>query len=393
MKKILLSMLILIMTSLSLNAAVQYRLEDFLDDEGGAGVGFLSIDNRPFVKTSLSPNFKFNSFILGLDFNLYIPTDGNDSIPDGLDWVVFRKVGYDHKSKYGFEWGRLTNMRFGYGMVMDDYDTGAGGTSEFDQNKTGLYTYATFQNVKIKALISYLNTQAVRVEAPFENIKMFGAPLTLGATYVTDTDGVSDSVTGATRSAETVYGADVGLPISEQFTPYAEAANIENRGSGFSAGFLGAVGDLDYKAEYRYLEAGFVPGYFSPTYEATSFNFDTDSLQEDVSGILVSAKTTQLNGNVLAGAQYELYDEVNRLTAAVGWKNVSPLTGVINYAKEFSAGDDTLGTAIMDFYYVTGKWYDLVGQYKWVFLPNGETDESYSVGIRVVPEELFPDFL
>ena len=99
-----------------------------------------------------------------------------------------------------------------------------------------------------------------------------------------------------------------------------------------------------------------------------------------------------MNGNVLAGAQYELYDDVNRLTAAVGWKNLSPLTGVINYSKEFSAGDDTLGTAIMDFYYVTGKWYDIVGQYKWVFMPNGETDESYSVGIRVVPQELFPDF-
>ena len=373
---------------------VQYNLEEFMDEETiSGGIGFVKAEDRTFIKTSLAPNFKIRSLTLGLDLNLYIPTDEDDSIPDSLDFVVFRKIGTTIRKKLGFEWGRLTNLRYGYGLIMDDYDSGSGGGTEFNQGKTGFNGYAKIKGIKFQGLVTYLNTAALRVEVPVADIKLFGAPLTLGATYVEDSDGVSDNVTTAYRDSQTAFGLDIGLPISDTFTLFSEYAQLENHGDGFSTGFLGKAGIFDYRGEFRILQAGFVPGYFNNTYEATSFDFDTDSLTEDTSGFLFAAKTEQMNGNVLAGLQYELYDDVNRLTAAVGWKNISPVTGVINYAKEFNVGDDSLGTAIMDFYYDTGKWYDIIGQYKWVFLADGTTEETYSFGIKLIPQELMPSFL
>ena len=396
MKKILLTLFALISFNVTLFAAVQYDLADFLDQGStSAGLGLISVDNRPFSKMSLSPNYNFKGLSLGFDLNIYIPMDGNSDIPDGLEWIVFRKVGYNHKGKYGFEWGHLKNLRFGYGLIMDDYDTGSGGGTSFSQNKTGFYGFGTYQNVKLKTLYTYLNTQALRLETTLSSLKLFNTPIIVGGTYVTDTDGVNDSITGAQRDSQTAYGVDIGVPISDLFTLYSEVAQIQNHGKGLSTGFLGDFNNISYRAEYRYLTSDFVPGYFNNSYEATSFDFSSDSLQEDLSGILVAARTEQLNGDVLAGVQYEYYKDINRITAGIGWKNLTPVTGVINYSKEFSASDNTLGTAVMDFYYETGKWYDIVGQYKWVFLPNNESETYYSIGIQVVPGEIIsmPDFL
>ena len=47
-------------------------------------------------------------------------------------------------------------------------------------------------------------------------------------------------------------------------TPYVEYAELTDRGKGASIGFRGNILELvDYRAEYRDLGVGFVPGYFT----------------------------------------------------------------------------------------------------------------------------------
>lgn len=374
--------------------AVEYYLEDFLESSSSAGAGITTIDDETYFKTSISPDFTVKSVLVGFDLNLYIPVDFDGGFPEGADVLVLRKLGYDHYDKHGFQWGRLKHMTFGQGLLMYNYDTGSGGSIEFSQNKTGLYAYASIYNTKIKTLYTDLSTKAARIETALPRVELFGAPVHIGATYVEDSDGVDDDVTGATRASQTGYAGDIFIPIAgDAFTVYAEYASLEDYGDGYSTGVRGAQGPVHYKAEYRILNEGFVPSYFDNVYEATSFNFDTDALQEQTSGFLVALETALMNDNILAGAEYEKYDEHNRLSAALGWKNVGPVTGVYNYSKDFGLEDDTDGVGILDFYYVTGKWYDIIGRAKWVY-KTGEDDEmTYSAGIQINPDKLFSGFM
>ena len=59
----LLGLLIIFTFSLShMFGAVQYELSEFLEEGGSVGVGYVNVDNRPFSKVSLSPDFEFSSF-------------------------------------------------------------------------------------------------------------------------------------------------------------------------------------------------------------------------------------------------------------------------------------------------------------------------------------------
>ena len=96
-----------------------------------------------------------------------------------------------------------------------------------------------------------------------------------------------------------------------------------------------------------------------------------------------------MNGYARAGFQYENYDDINVLSASLGWKKIGPVTGVINLVKPYNS-DDNRAVVVADLFYSTGKFYDLNVKIKRVY-DNADTfTESVSVGVTFSPERLIP---
>jgi len=389
MNRFLLSVVLSVVVSSSV-FGIQYQLSEFMQEKSSAGFGYVNIDDKSYFKTTINPNFSLKGLQLGLGVNLYLSL-GDYGYPKSADFLTLRYIGYDYQKKHGFKYGRLNNLTLGQGLLVDGFDTGSGGTNEFNNKKTGALAYVTVLKTKVTALQTAQDVQGVRIERPI--VQLASAPLSIGATYMTDNDGINDSTSGTlvTRPKQDGYAADVFWPIGgDFFTLFTEYSELIDQGKGVSSGARGTFFNIvDYRAEYRALGKGFVPGYFNQTYQSTGFNFTTDALSDKTSGILVNAASDIMGDYAKAGLQYERYEDVNVLTAALGWKQIGPVTGVINYSKPFSTADDR-AIVIGDFYYRTNYIFDLIFRVKRVSSNSSEFTESVSVSTVFKIERLFP---
>lgn len=392
LNKIILSLLLSILLISQANAGIHYELEDFDKPAIEGGLSLVNVDGDTLLKVGFSPDLKLGPIELGIDLNLYSPAD--KASKHNLQWVTLRKVGYNHKDRHGFEWGRLRDLTLGYGLLMDDFDTGSGGSSEFITEKAGFHGFTTLFDTRVDAVWTGQDLKAGRVaHTVFNRTPIFGSPLVIGATYVTDEDGVKDKVNEdefQLREKQTGYAADIALPIGGKlFTVYSEYAKLENHGDGLSAGITGKVfNQLKYRTEVRRLKSGFAPGYYNRTYEATAFNFETDALQEDATGFLASLSTSFLNDHFKAGAMYEKYADIEMTTAAFGWKRLGNTAGVINYTIPMQGSDQAIGQA--DIVYITGRAWDYIINIKRVYQTKDTFTESYTIGVRFNLDKLIP---
>jgi len=379
-KKICLFLLLCVSTI----SAVEYQLADFMKEDSNIDAGYVNIDSDSFFKVGLNPDFKWKMLELGLNVNLYVPL-GDYDVPDDLDWVALRHLGINYKDIHGIKFGKLRNITLGQGLLVDDFSTGT--STQFVQSETGVIGFTTILDTKITAMQTVENVQAVRVERPV--VAVANTPVIVGATFAQDTDGIdADDITRAEQSG---YAADISYPIGgEVFTLYAEYAELTDYGSGASAGARGSLFNLiSYKAEYRTLGTSFAPGYFNSTYQETSFDFSTDALSEKVSGFLVNAGTSFMGDFAKAAVQYELYDEINVLSGALGWKQIGPVTGVVNVSKPFNAQDNS-AIVVADLYYRTGKFYDLIIRHKRVYETSDDYTQSTEVAFSFNTSKLLP---
>ncbi|MBI60137.1 hypothetical protein CL657_02850 [bacterium] len=390
MKQFIFGILFIFLTT-AVQGGIQYQLSDFMKEDTAAGFGYVNIDNNSYFKANINPNFNLKGLQVGLGIDLYIPM-GDYGYPKSADWLTLRYLGYDYQKKHGFKYGRLSNVTLGQGLLVDGFDTGSGGTSEFNNQKTGFLGYLTVLKTKVTALQTAQNVQGLRVERPL--LELASTPVIVGATYMRDEDGVNDDSSGTlvTRPAQDGYAADVSYPIGGQFfTLYTEYAKLVDHGQGVSSGARGTFFDIvDYKAEYRVLGTDFVPGYFNNAYQSTAFNFSEGALKEQVSGVLVNATSDIMGEYAKAGLQYELYDDVNVLTAALGWKQIGPVTGVLNYSKPFNSENNN-AILVGDFYYRTAKFYDLVIRVKRVYVSSNEFTESVGFSVVFKIDRLLPN--
>jgi hypothetical protein len=374
-------------------AGISYKLEDFESKGLNSGLGMINVDGNTFLKTSISPDLNLGPVGLGVDFNLYLPMNSTGTYPSELNFLTLRHVSYDHEKKFGIKWGRLQSVTFGYGLLMDDFDTGNWGTTEFTNEKAGVLGYATIDPVRVDAMWTAKNVMAGRASYEFKDTFMLGSPIVIGGTYVTDENGVDNDINGniIQRNSQNGYGVDIGVPLGgEFFTLYTEYAQLIEQGKGASVGFRGTFfNQLDYRAEYRSLGARFVPGYFNNTYEATSYDFSTDSITEKVNGFLVSAASTFMDGAFKGGLIYEKYNDINLLTAAVGWRRFQNTVGVINYTVPFQGKSNAIAEA--DILYYTGGWLDYVAHIKRVYITTSHFTESWSFGVRANLNKLVPN--
>ncbi len=392
--KVLFSLLFATLLTTHAVAGIHYELEDFEKPNLSGGLSLINVDGDTLLKVGLSPDLKLGPIDLGLDINFYSPSD--KASDHHLQWVSLRHVGYNYHDKHGFTWGRLRDLTLGYGLLMDDFDTGSGGSSEFVTKKAGFRGFTTLFNTRVDAVWTGENVKAGRVaHTVLQHTPIFGSPLVIGATYVTDSDGVHETLAGTNndpinRAKQDGYAADVALPIAGKlFTVYTEYAKLVNHGQGMSAGAKGTIfGQINYRAEVRTLGEDFVPGYYNRTYQATSFDFSTDAPQKQLTGFLASTSTSFMNDYFKIGAMYEHYDNINLATAGLGWKKVGNTVGVINYTIPFQGQGQAVGQA--DILYITGRAWDYVVHIKRVYQTKDTFTESYSVGVRFNLDKLLP---
>jgi hypothetical protein len=380
-------------------AGVNYQLEDFEKKALQANVKLIKLDGKDYLKGSLSPNLNLGPIEVGFDLNLYGSLSDTSERPDELQPLfVLRRVAYDHNKQHGFEWGRLRNITLGYGLLVDDYDSGSAGTSEFTTKKAGFLGYTTHHPLRADVMYTATDVKALRLSYSFDNSPILGSPIVIGSTYISDSDGVNENYLDKSISRPAVNGLafDAALPIAGDFltfyTEYAQLMDPDNTpsGRGGSAGLRGSFFDqTNYRLEYRRLGSSFAPGYFNGTYEGT--NFDASELpSKPINGYLASLSTELLNGNYRGGVVFESYEDRNPiLTAAIGWSALGNTVGVINYRVPFDGKSNKVVNA--DILYKTGSWYDLEFHMKRTYLSSNTFMESWSFGTRVNVGGLFPN--
>lgn len=376
------------------HAGLSYRLEDVLQKNIVGGMGFDKINGQDYAHVSLSPDFDFRPLLIGVDLNMYAALGAARGYDSELQPITLRKVAYeDDSGGYGLKWGRLTNITFGYGLLMDQFDSGSGGTMAFTTKKAGVLGYVNWEPVKVEGLMTGRNVKAVRAAYTQYDSFVFGQPMVIGATYASDSDGVYDDVYGRSlRAKQDAYGVDVGLPIGgDFFTVYTEYTKLVDQGQGMNTGVRGDFfGSYDYRFEYRRLGTDFVPGYFNDSYEATAFSFLTDAPHTAINGFLGSLGATFLDGQMKAGAMYEKYDDRDGLfTAATGWKEFFNTSGVINYTVPFNGSNFRMLTS--DVIFNTHGFLNYLLQYKRIYITDNSVMESWSFGTRLDLEPVLSD--
>jgi len=337
LKKISLALFIIGLLSSQVFSVVSYRLEDF-QTPGKSSIGIITKGSDSYFKMGLSPDLEFGALGIGFDLNLYVPMGSNKSIPSEFQWFSFRKISYQEQN-WGLQWGRLTNISYGYGLLLDRYDSGSAGSPEFNTSKAALEGYYKQAPYGVRGLTSASNFKAVRADYTVDGPVLFGKPLIIGVNYAEDSDGVNDSIltTHNIVSAQSGFSVDAGVPIFDKtLRVYTEYAKLTNKGSGAALGIGGELAaNFTYKLEYRMLGANFLPGYFNAIYEASTTPNAFPS--SETSGLMGYMGISLFDDYIKTEFLYESYANNDpMLSAAIGWRKVGPTVGVINYIKSFS---------------------------------------------------------
>jgi hypothetical protein len=247
------------------------------------GLGMTFIDGRSYTTISLTPEFTFGEFGLGLRLELLF---------DNQDNFKFRTIGWEDASaiarsiryaRYGHKGspvyirlGSLVASTIGHGFIMWQYSNEA----DYDRRRFGAVLDLDFDHVGIETGVSDLG-----------NVDLFGGRLYFRPLFSTEIPILSNLEFGGSAVTDqnpdhnretdddkiTEWGMDVGLPLvkSEVFKTvlyfdYAKFIDFgEGKVAGINVGFpnISGVFNLDIRFERRWLGDQFIPSYFNTLYE------------------------------------------------------------------------------------------------------------------------------
>jgi hypothetical protein len=399
-KKGIFGLLLCAIISTSAYPIISYDLKDFMNPGTKSSFGVIVVKDKPYFKAGLSPDMQFGPLGLGLDINLYVPLTSNDSVPSEMQWLNFRMLSYDHYDIAGIKWGRLTNIEYGYGLLMDKYDSGSAGSSqEFNTKKAATEVYYNDKtlNIGIRAMASATNVKALRVQYTVGDNIAFGKPLIIGGNYIEDSDGVyidQDNVSQNIKPYQKAYSVDAGIPIFDKaLRAYTEVARLENQGDGGEIGLGGSLQPLEYKVAYRILAKGFCPGYFGKWYEA---NVSANYLTKDTQGLLAYAGISFMDDYIKTGIMYEAYESQDPIVSwAIGWRKLGPTIGVVNFTRSMS--DQNGGVADASIFYEGFPYMpfpaDAILSVRRIYrFPNNfdNFDQTFSITVQPNLNKMFP---
>ena len=318
--------------------------------EGGAGVTV--IDGQVFYLVTLTPEFAFGNFGLGLDFNLRINKEGKIRQGDYVHFSDFlRIVRYGRWGQKGDHFyirvGALDYSRLGHGFIVYNYRNSA----SYDLRTTGIELDADFDKYGFESVYSDVTASSlfgirgyVRPVkfTPAAKIPIIGG-FELGATYAADLNKNSNKTYGLVGGVPTtaiansnsgdrmaVYGIDAGLPLlslsAVKSTLYGDLAKIKGYGNG------GAVGiDMNFygmgliwigaKYERRWLGDQFLPSYFDALYERDRYSLtDTSNFASKAASLRYAQKSQGYFGQIIISI-LNTFNIVGGYQAPVGVKN------------------------------------------------------------------------
>ncbi len=268
---------------------------------GDLSLGYIKAGTREVANLTWHPDFKIGPWGMGADVNVAL---GEDK-PDGYEEVVLRYLEYDD-GRRGLRYGIIDNLTWGHGLLIKNYSTRIAGPVLLNSQQLALKGYLDMDKYVIRGLWTKSGINGYRVEERINTM------LTLGQTYITDTNGVA--LPGTTESQKvTGVGLDASIPLPYNFEGYAEWAHLVDHGSGLGAG-LGWGADLfvleaSFLAEYRMLDSNFVPGYFNEDYETNPINLTSAEATGNVkNGYLAQLGLKALDIATLTVA-YENYND------------------------------------------------------------------------------------
>ncbi len=374
------------------SGAIRYDLDSFLPKGPKTDFSLIGSNGYTYAKMAIQQDFEVGPVGLGIDAKVYLPTQEGAPYPADFQFFTIRKASYTHNDIAKIEYGKLENITYGYGLLIDDYNSSIGGESgEFTFRKSGIKTSIKLNPIQLDAMGTAGSVYAGRVTYDLPGITVLDAPVRMGASYITDEDGLSEKLVNGqvSRPRQSGYGLDIGIPLAGDFlVAYSEYAKLVDYGDGISAGVKGNILDLlKYRAEYQSFGRQFMPGYFNTTYEATSFNPITDFPVQSQQGVILSASA----GNptflpISAGLQCEFYSDRSLVTAAVGWTGFMGTHGVVNYTVPFQNSANSIVDSSV--YFESGNMFDYVVNARRISYQNNSYTESISVGVQVKTDRL-----
>ena len=295
--KILAVSLLMVLFTVSAAFAQMPSIYSTANFSNGISLGFLNTGTTNTGLASWNPDLGLGAFKLGLGVNIPF----NDPSGRVVDRVVVRYAQYDSQ-KWGFRYGVISNYTLGYGLLVDNYTSAQTGIVQ-SNNQSGLRGYFNQGIYGAEALGTWSKFYAVRLS---EEIT---PRLTLGQYYAADSDGIDFKRPDGTQvvyPSQSGFGLDAGYSVWSGGTIFAEYAKMMNHGAGISAGFNQDldifIGRANLRAERRFIDKNFIPGYFNENYETNPIDiasYEAASSRKD--GYRLSAGATVLSkGNIWA---------------------------------------------------------------------------------------------
>ena len=267
--------LLLVLFVLALGFSVQAQISTTVTQTGsnqtqissnlaGISIGYIKVGTEEIGNLAWHPDFKIGPWGLGADVNVAL----GDKKPSGYENVVLRYVEFDDGKK-GLRYGVIDNLTWGHGLLMRNYSTRMAGPVLLNNEQMGMKGYFDTGKYVFRFLGTRRNVYGLRLEERVHPL------LTLGQTYITDTDGVQLAGTNEVQKISGL-GVDASVPLPLNFMGYAEYAQLLEHGGGLSVGINWAYDIMviytNFLAEYRFLDNNFIPGYFDANYETSPIN-------------------------------------------------------------------------------------------------------------------------
>jgi hypothetical protein len=248
-------------------------------------------------KLGFQPDLSIGKFGVGLDLTfrfklypdantpieLYIP----DWVPQGdqtifdvyLPKFMYVRYGLRGVDPLYAKLGSIADFTLGNGLIVSNY-----ANTRFlpDKRLFGLQAgldgaLFKFPYIGFEALTGNLaNLDVIGGRVYLRPLAFLGSSvlgrMQLGGTAVVDRDPFIYTATPGTGELIYVYGADITVPIAAgklfSLTAFVEGAREMNQAMGAITGIGGKlIGLIDYGAQIRYLQEGFIPTYFDSNYD------------------------------------------------------------------------------------------------------------------------------
>ena len=400
----------------------------------GWAISSESIDGKIWKKILLSPEFKFGDVTLALYLPVYF--QNMDDILDGRTWYNYKEwnfgtgagdfdwldiihdlllkiryFGYESKTTT-IKFGSIPDITIGHGILVNGY---ANDLQFPKERKIGFefgwdFGVWGFETMMGDVFQTKLMSGRVYVRP------LFGQPIIgnigIGVSGLVDLDPLANG-----QSKLYGYAADVDFPLFDfgavSMTLYADIGQLGYQngtvnpwfdGYGYNAGLMGKILIIDYKAEFRSYNGGFMGSYVDRFYDvnkSASYQILVSGSTPNYNGFIIQAgtKLPDMGGATLSYEQlFTTPDPMNLLTstprnfmhieAYIDQKLFKKGYGKIMYdRKDFAAADffdKFLGNGVM----LTTQVYYEISEGAYIGLIYKRYYETDSAG-AIVPKDTY----